>query len=70
VQKFSYIGALALLGVAVLSGIAIWKPVQFGTLSALLGDFQGWRLVHFFAMSGIVAFLCTLPCRCWFRAVF
>jgi len=57
VQKFSYISVIALFALVVLSGIALWKPVQFGTLAALLGDFQGARRVHFFAMAGIVAFL-------------
>ena len=57
VQRFSYVGVLVLLALTILSGIAIWKPVQFDTLSTLFGGFQGSRLVHFFAMVGIVAFL-------------
>jgi thiosulfate reductase cytochrome b subunit len=57
VQKFSYVGVIALLLLATLSGVAIWKPVQFATLSDLLGGFQASRLVHFLAMSGIVAFV-------------
>ena len=42
---------------AVLSGLAIWKPVQFGGLATLLGDFDNARIVHFAAMSLIVLFL-------------
>ena len=57
VQKFSYVGVSALLVLVVLSGIALWKPVQFGTLSAVFGGFQGSRLVHFIAMAGIAAFV-------------
>jgi thiosulfate reductase cytochrome b subunit len=57
VQRFSYVGVLVLLALTILSGIAIWKPVQFDTLSTLFGGFQGSRLVHFFPMVGIVAFL-------------
>ena len=57
VQKFSYVGVIALLVLVTLSGVAIWKPVQFGTLSGLFGGFQSSRLVHFIAMSGIVGFL-------------
>jgi len=57
VQKFSYVGVIALLVLVSLSGVAIWKPVQFATLSTLFGGFQGSRLVHFIAMSGIVGFL-------------
>jgi len=57
VQKFSYVGVLALLVLVVLSGVAIWKPVQFGNLTALMGGFHGARVVHFIAMTGIVAFV-------------
>ena len=39
-----------------LSGLAIWKPVQFHWLASLMGDYEGARLVHFICMSGIVLF--------------
>jgi thiosulfate reductase cytochrome b subunit len=48
---------LALVTVMLLSGVAIWKPVQTYPLEILFGGFQGARLVHFLAMAGIVAFL-------------
>lgn len=57
VQRLLYIGVLVLGVVVVLSGLAIWKPVQFQGLAALFGSFQGARWVHFLAMTGIVAFL-------------
>ena len=41
----------------VLSGLSIWKPVQFQTLTALMGGYEGARLVHFFAMAGIGGFV-------------
>jgi len=41
----------------ILSGIAIWKPVQTYPLERLFGGFQGARLVHFLVMAGIVFFL-------------
>ena len=43
--------------VAILSGLAIWKPVQLQELTALMGGFEAARRVHFFAMAAIVAFL-------------
>ena len=43
--------------VPVLSGLAIWKPVQFGALVDLFYDFQGARLAHFIGMAAIVLFL-------------
>jgi thiosulfate reductase cytochrome b subunit len=57
VQKFSYVFVIAMLILAVTSGIALWKPVQFSALSTLFGGFQGSRLVHFIAMLGIAGFV-------------
>lgn len=57
VQKLLYIGVLALGVLVVLSGLAIWKPVQFHLLAAVMGGYEGARLVHFLCMSGIVAFV-------------
>ncbi len=57
VQKVLYI-VVILAGVSqVVTGLAIWKPVQFAGLVALLGGFQGARVVHFLGMSVIVGFL-------------
>ena len=41
----------------VLSGLAIWKPVQLQELTALFGGYEAARYVHFFAMAAIVGFL-------------
>jgi len=57
VQKLVYVGILLTGGVIVLSGVAIWKPVQFRPLADLFGGFDTARYVHFFAMAAIVAFL-------------
>jgi thiosulfate reductase cytochrome b subunit len=57
VQKFSYVAVIGLLALVVLSGFAVWKPVQFGMLCEAFGGFQGSRIVHFGAMVGIVAFV-------------
>jgi len=57
VQKLAYLGAIALLVLVVLSGLAVWKSVQFPLLRELMGGFDNARVVHFFAMSGIVAFV-------------
>jgi thiosulfate reductase cytochrome b subunit len=40
-----------------LSGIAIWKPVQTYPLELLFGGFQGARLVHFLFMAVITGFI-------------
>jgi thiosulfate reductase cytochrome b subunit len=57
VQKCLYIGVLLAGAVQVLSGLAIWKPIQFSGLTALFYDFQGARLAHFIGMAAIVGFL-------------
>jgi len=56
VQKFAYLGVLFDIGLLVLSGLAIWKPVQFPVLRTLMGGFDNARVVHFVAMSVIVVF--------------
>ncbi|MCA8431081.1 cytochrome b/b6 domain-containing protein [Burkholderia seminalis] len=56
VQKFAYLGVLLDIGLLVLSGLAIWKPVQFPVLRTLMGGFDNARVVHFVAMSVIVGF--------------
>lgn len=57
VQKLLYAGVIAAGVLAVASGLAIWKPVQFGMLAGLFGDFDTARVIHFIAMSSIVGFL-------------
>jgi thiosulfate reductase cytochrome b subunit len=41
----------------IISGVAIWKPVQTYPLEVLFGGFQGARIVHFVCMAGITLFL-------------
>lgn len=57
VQKLLYIVVIGAGVNQVLSGLAIWKPVQFAGLLDLFGGFQGARLVHFAGMAVIVGFL-------------
>ena len=57
VQKLLYAGIIVVGIVIVLSGLSIWKPVQFQWLTALFGGYDTARYVHFFCMSAIVAFL-------------
>jgi|SRR5579862_3660613 len=57
VQKLLYVGVILAGVVIVLSGLGIWKPVQFQELTALFGGYDIARYVHFFAMAAIVGFL-------------
>jgi thiosulfate reductase cytochrome b subunit len=57
VQKASYVGVLLAILITILSGTVVWKPVQAQTLGALMGGYEGARLVHFFGMTAISAFI-------------
>jgi thiosulfate reductase cytochrome b subunit len=53
-QRAAYLVLIVALIVMILSGLAIWKPVQLQALAALMGGYEGARLLHFFAMSLVV----------------
>ena len=57
VQKVLYLGVMMVGILIVISGLALWKPVQFSELASLFGSFQNIRLVHFLCMAAIVAFI-------------
>ncbi len=57
VQKILYLGVMLIGITIVISGLALWKPVQFSELASLFGSFRTIRLVHFLCMSAIVAFV-------------
>jgi len=57
VQKLLYAGIIVVGILIVLSGLAIWKPVQLQYLTALFGGYEVARYVHFFCMAAIVGFL-------------
>ena len=52
-QRAAYLALIVALIVMVLSGLAIWKPVQLYWLASLMGDYEGARYLHFFAMAAI-----------------
>jgi len=57
VQKFAYLVVIVDIVFVILSGLAVWKAVQFPVLRTLMGGYDNARIVHFFAMSVLVAFL-------------
>jgi thiosulfate reductase cytochrome b subunit len=57
VQKLAYLVAIVDLIVLVLSGLVIWKSVQFPLLRDLMGGYDSARIVHFCAMAVLVAFV-------------
>ncbi len=58
IQKLLYIAVMMALCVMVMTGLVLWKPVQFPTLRALFGDYDIARRVHFFTMAFITGFIC------------
>lgn len=56
VQKIAYLLVL-LDGIGlVLSGMVLWKPVQFPWLCTLLGGYEAARYIHFICMSAMALF--------------
>jgi thiosulfate reductase cytochrome b subunit len=53
-QKTAYFAMPIIAAVIVLSGIAIWKPVQLHWLAILFGGYVWARYVHFMAMVLLV----------------
>jgi thiosulfate reductase cytochrome b subunit len=52
-QRGAYLALIFLLCLLILTGLCIWKPVQFYSLASLMGDYEGARFLHFFAMSAM-----------------
>ena len=56
-QKLAYTSTIFFGMVSFLSGLVMYKPVQFWWLTLLLGGFRLARIWHFMAMCGFVAFI-------------
>jgi len=52
-QRGAYLGLIFFLILMIATGLVIWKPVQFFWLGQWMGDYEGARLLHFFAMAAI-----------------
>ena len=57
VQRVVYLFVIVDVIVLVLSGLVLWKSVQFPLLRELLGGYEAARRVHFLAMAALVAFV-------------
>jgi thiosulfate reductase cytochrome b subunit len=55
-QRLAYTGVLFLAAVEILSGLAIYKPVQLRGLGLLFGGYDGARAVHFLGLVGLGLF--------------
>jgi len=57
VQRAAYLFVMADAVLLLLSGLVLWKSVQFPLLRELLGGYESARRVHFFAMAALAAFV-------------
>ncbi|AGP43704.1 hypothetical protein SOD10_23830 [Serratia plymuthica] len=57
VQRAAYLFVMADSILMALSGLVLWKSVQFPLLRELLGGYEAARYIHFFAMSALVGFV-------------
>ncbi len=55
-QQIAYSSIIMMGAGSLLTGLAIWKPVQFGWLTATLGGYEAARLEHFILTIGYVLF--------------
>ena len=54
-QRATYFAMPIVGAIAVITGVAIWKPVQLSWITALLGGYVWARYWHFLAMVALVA---------------
>ena len=54
-QRAAYLALVLLLALLVATGLVLWKPVQFYWYGQFIGDYEGARYLHFFAMFGVAA---------------
>jgi thiosulfate reductase cytochrome b subunit len=55
-QKIAYSSIIVMGLGSLITGLAIWKSVQFGWLTAMLGGYAAARVEHFLLTLGYVAF--------------
>jgi thiosulfate reductase cytochrome b subunit len=55
-QRIAYTGVVLMGAASLITGLAIYKPVQFGWLTWLLGGYEAARLEHFLLTIGYVLF--------------
>jgi thiosulfate reductase cytochrome b subunit len=55
-QRLVYTGVLALAPFLILSGLAMYKPVQFPRLTALMGGYDAARAIHLLVLVALALF--------------
>ncbi len=55
-QRLSYSLIIVLGAVAIVTGLAIYKPTQLSLLTSLLGGYESARTIHFFVTMAFIVF--------------
>ncbi len=55
-QRIAYTGVILMGAGSILTGLAIYKPLQLAWLTAVFGGYQWARWIHFWLTIGFVAF--------------
>jgi thiosulfate reductase cytochrome b subunit len=55
-QRLTYTGVLAMTPLVVLSGLAMYKPVQLARLTAILGGYDVARAIHLLGLASLALF--------------
>lgn len=56
-QRLAYTSAFVMALGAIITGLAIYKPVQLNILTTLLGGYEAARFEHFMLMTGLICFI-------------
>ena len=56
-QSLLYAVVSGAIVLTMLSGLAMWKPIQLDSLTMLLGGYEAARIIHFIGMLVIVGFV-------------
>ena len=62
-QQIAYTTIILMGAGSLLTGVAIYKPVQFAWLTNLLGGYEWVRWEHFWLTAGYVLFSSSMSCR-------
>ncbi|MCY1196010.1 putative protein-methionine-sulfoxide reductase subunit YedZ1 [compost metagenome] len=57
IQRLAYLFVMVDIAVLILSGLVLWKSVQFDLLRELMGGYESARRVHFYAMALLAVFV-------------
>lgn len=64
-QQIAYTSIVLMGAGSLLTGLAIWKPVQFGWITAVLGGYRAARVEHFLLALGYCAFFVVHIAQVW-----